>query len=187
MTPEESHAIAMGEKNRHGLAARKSVRTGSDGPKTVADSSVTLAHIMGPNDTNLYGSVHGGVIMKLVDDAAAASAARHANGPAVTASIDGMTFVHPAYVGDLLRVDAQLAHAGRTSMDVVVEVSAQRWNESGQDRDIVRAFLTFVAVDADGRPRQVPALVTMSDQEKSIADEALERRRKREEDQPDQG
>jgi acyl-CoA thioesterase YciA len=126
--------------------------------KAPADSAVTLAHIMSDHDTNLYGSVHGGVLMKLVDDAAGAAAARHAGCPAVTVSVDGMTFLVPVRVGDLLTVRARVDHAGRTSMDVGVEVTAERWNASGPATHVVSARLTFVAVDADGTPRPVPEL-----------------------------
>lgn len=163
----------------HDLDARRSVREGDGAPKTVSDSTVTLAHIMGAGDTNLYGGVHGGVIMKLVDDAAAATAARHAGGPAVTASIDSMKFVNPALVGDLLKVEATLANVGRTSMDVHVRVSATRWNEPGREREIVKAFLTFVAVDAHGASRAVPALTIQNAEEQERQQSALSHRRRR--------
>ncbi|MEU0188198.1 acyl-CoA thioesterase, partial [Streptomyces sp. NPDC006207] len=123
--------------------------------KTPADSAVTLAHIMSEHDTNLYGTVHGGVVMKLVDDAAAAAAARHASGPAVTVSVEGMAYLHPAHAGDLLTVHAVVEHAGRTSMDVGVRVTAERWDTPGPVTDVVTAHLVFVATGADGRPRPV--------------------------------
>ncbi|MFJ2788578.1 acyl-CoA thioesterase [Streptomyces sp. NPDC093249] len=128
--------------------------------KTPDDSRVVLAHIMSDHDTNLYGTIHGGVMMKLIDDAAAAAAGRHAGGPAVTASVDRMTFLAPVRAGDLLSVEAGLERAGRTSMTVGVRVTAERWNDSGPVTEVATAFLTFVAIDADGGPRPVPALVT---------------------------
>ena len=82
------------------------------------------------NDTNLLGTVHGGVIMKLVDDAAGAVAGRHSGGPAVTASMDEMVFLEPVRVGDLVHVKAQVNWTGRSSMEVGVRVLAERWNES---------------------------------------------------------
>ncbi|WP_328408453.1 acyl-CoA thioesterase [Streptomyces violaceus] len=88
--------------------------------KRPADSRVTLAHIMSEHDTNLYGTIHGGVVMKLIDDAAAAAAGRHADGPAVTASVGRMAFLAPMRSGDLLTVHAELERAGRTSMTVGV-------------------------------------------------------------------
>ncbi|EID52486.1 acyl-CoA thioesterase [Saccharomonospora xinjiangensis] len=129
-------------------------------PKTPEDSQVTLAHIMSEHDTNLYGTIHGGVVMKLIDDAAAAAAGRHADGPAVTASVDRMTFLAPVRAGDLLSVHASLERAGRTSMTTVVRVTSERWNASGPVTEVATARLTFVAIDAEGRPRPIPPLVT---------------------------
>ncbi|NEA78273.1 acyl-CoA thioesterase [Actinospica acidiphila] len=128
--------------------------------KHSAESRVTLAHIMSEHDTNLYGTIHGGVVMRLIDDAAAAAAGRHADGPAVTVSVDRMTFLAPVRAGDLLTVHAELERAGRTSMVVGVRVSAERWNAAGPGTDVATGRLTFVAIDADGRPRPVPSLET---------------------------
>lgn len=127
--------------------------------KTPAESQVMLKHIMSEHDTNLYGTIHGGVVMKLIDDTAAASAGRHADGPAVTASVNRMTFLAPVRAGDLLSAEATLERAGRTSMDVAVRVTAERWNFSGPVTEVATARLTFVAIDAEGRPRSIPALV----------------------------
>ncbi|GGX05026.1 hypothetical protein GCM10010297_28250 [Streptomyces malachitofuscus] len=126
--------------------------------KRPADSRVTLAHIMSEHDTNLYGTIHGGVVMKLIDDAAAAAAGRHAEGPAVTVSVDRMTFLAPVRAGDLLTVHAELEGAGRTSMTVGVRVTVERWNAAGPGTEVAIGRLTFVAIDADGRPRRVSAL-----------------------------
>ncbi|MEV5239518.1 hotdog domain-containing protein [Streptomyces cinnamoneus] len=114
---------------------------------------------MSEHDTNLYGTIHGGVVMKLMDDAAAAAAGRHADGPAVTVSVDRMTFLAPVRAGDLLSAHAELERAGRTSMTVAVRVTAERWNASGPTAEVATGCLTFVAVDAEGRPRPVPSLV----------------------------
>lgn len=130
--------------------------------KTPDDSRVVLAHIMSEHDTNLYGTIHGGVMMKLIDDAAAAAAGRHADGPAVTVSVDRMTFLAPVRAGDLLSVEAGLERAGRTSMTVGVRVTAERWNSSGPATEVATAFLSFVAIDAEGRPRPVPVLQVMN-------------------------
>ncbi|MEU4102872.1 acyl-CoA thioesterase [Streptomyces tanashiensis] len=113
---------------------------------------------MSDHDTNLYGTIHGGVMMKLIDDAAAAAAGRHADGPAVTVSVDRMTFLAPVRAGDLLSVEAGLERVGRTSMTVGVRVTAERWNSSGPAVEVATAFLTFVAIDSDGSPRPVPPL-----------------------------
>jgi uncharacterized protein (TIGR00369 family) len=110
-------------------------------------------------DVNLYGTVHGGVVMKLVDDAAGASAARHSGGNAVTASMDEMVFLTPVRVGDLVHAHAQVNWTGRSSMEVGVAVTAEPWDRAGTA--VVRvatAYLVFVGVGADGSPRQVPAV-----------------------------
>lgn len=124
--------------------------------KPTSASRTTLSHIMTHNDTNLLGTVHGGVIMKLVDDAAGAVAGRHSGGPAVTASMDEMAFLEPVRVGDLVHVKAQVNWTGRTSMEVGVRVLAERWNEAAPAQQVGSAYLVFAAVDADGKPRRVP-------------------------------
>ncbi|QKW17936.1 acyl-CoA thioesterase [Kitasatospora sp. NA04385] len=127
--------------------------------RTPAESAVRLAHIMSEHDTNLYGTVHGGVVMKLIDDAAAAAAGRHAGVPAVTASVQGMSFLAPVRAGDLLTVHARVERAGRTSMDVSVAVTSERWNLTGPVTDVATARLVFVAIGPDSRPHPVPALL----------------------------
>lgn len=159
-----------------GAAGRTAVDPTRLGDKPPADSEITLAHIMSGTDTNLYGTVHGGVVLKLIDDAAAAAAARHSGGPAVTASVERLNFLAPAQVGDLLKVTAIVAAVGRTSLAVLTEVVAERWNAPGEQRQIVRAFLTFVAVDQAGRPRPVPQLVLSTDLDRERHAEALRQR-----------
>ncbi|MFF7856673.1 hotdog domain-containing protein [Streptomyces sp. NPDC007904] len=139
-------------------------------------SRTTLSHIMTHNDTNLLGTVHGGVIMKLVDDAAGAVAGRHSGGPAVTASMDEMAFLEPVRVGDLVHVKAQVNWTGRTSMEVGVRVLAERWNESAPPTQVGSAYLVFAAVDADGRPRRVPPVIPQTEQDKRRYQEAQIRR-----------
>ncbi|MGI8417628.1 MAG: acyl-CoA thioesterase [Nakamurella sp.] len=149
-------------------------------PKTTAAARISLARIMTVVDTNLLGTVHGGVVMKMVDDAAGAAAQRHAGGPAVTASMDGMTFLEPVQVGDLVQAHAQVNWAGRTSMEVGVKVVAEPWNQSGQvAKQVASAYLVFVAVDADGQPQQVPPVLPESDEDKRRFREAQIRRQSR--------
>src|SRR6478735_3437304 len=119
--------------------------------KPTSASRTTLSHIMTGNDTNLLGTVHGGVIMKLVDDAAGAVAGRHSGGPAVTASMDEMVFLEPLRVGDLVHV--------RPCMEVGVRVMAERWNESTPAQQVGSAYLVFAAVGAEGKPRPVPPVI----------------------------
>jgi acyl-CoA hydrolase len=127
--------------------------------KAPADSATTLVHIMSKDDTNPHGTVPSGAVMRLIDDAASAAAGRHADGPAVTVRVDRMAFHTPVRAGDLLTVSAVVEQAGRTSMVIAVEVTAERWNAPGAAAQVATGCLTFVAVDADGLPRHVPKLV----------------------------
>ncbi|MGK5530162.1 acyl-CoA thioesterase [Streptomyces sp. URMC 129] len=140
--------------------------------KPTAASRTTLSHIMTQADVNLLGTVHGGVIMKLVDDAAGAVAGRHSGGPAVTASMDEMVFLVPVRVGDLVHVHAQVNWTGRTSMEIGVRVMAERWNESTPASQVGSAYLVFAAVDEDGRPREVPPVVPDNDRDRRRFQEA---------------
>jgi acyl-CoA hydrolase len=144
--------------------------------KSTSASRTTLSHIMTASDTNLLGSVHGGVIMKLVDDAAGAVAGRHSGGPAVTASMDEMVFLEPVRVGDLVHVKAQCNWTGRSSMEIGVRVLAERWNESTPATHVGSAYLVFAAVDADGKPRPVPPVLPETEQDKRRWQEAQIRR-----------
>ncbi|WP_432056186.1 acyl-CoA thioesterase [Streptomyces sp. bgisy022] len=144
--------------------------------KPTSASRTTLSHIMTHSDTNLLGTVHGGVIMKLVDDAAGAVAGRHSEGPAVTASMDEMAFLEPVRVGDLVHVKAQVNWTGRTSMEVGVRVLAERWNESAPATQVGSAYLVFAAVDADGKPRRVPPVLPETDRDRRRYQEAQIRR-----------
>ena len=162
-----------------GAAGRTAIDSDRLGDKAPADSRIRLAHIMSGADTNLYGSVHGGAVLKLIDDAAAASAARHCGGPAVTASVERLNFLAPAQVGDLLTVTAIVAAVGRTSLEVLTTVVAERWNTPGEERQIARAFLTFVAVDATGTPRAVPRLVLKTETDNALNKEAVSHRQGR--------
>jgi acyl-CoA hydrolase len=139
----------------------------------------TLTQIMTSVDVNLLGTVHGGVVMRMVDSVAGAAAGRHSRGPAVTVSMDEMVFLHPVRVGDLLHAHAQVNWAGRTSMEVGVRVTSERWNEIDPPVHVASAYLVFVAVDDDGRPRQVPPVVAENDEERRRLAEAEIRRQHR--------
>jgi acyl-CoA hydrolase len=137
----------------------------------------TLSRIMTVLDTNLLGTVHGGVVMKLVDDVAGVVASRHSGGPAVTASMDEMDFLAPVRVGDLVHAEAQVNWTGRSSMEVGVRVLAEPWNEAGVEPvRVATSYLVFVAVDGVGRPRPVPPVLPESDEDRRRFTEAEIRR-----------
>lgn len=149
------------------------------GPTAPGQTAVTLAHVMSAHDTNLMGTVHGGVVMKLVDDAAGVVAARYSRGPAVTAAMDEMVFVTPVRVGDVLTVRAQVNWAGRSSVEVGVRVEATRWDRLVPPVHVASAYLVLVAVDEDGATRRVPELRPVTDEEQRRGREALIRREHR--------
>ncbi|MFW5709405.1 MAG: acyl-CoA thioesterase [Chloroflexota bacterium] len=146
----------------------------SDEGRRISDSRVTLSVVMGPQDTNSLGNVHGGVIMKLVDEAAGLAALRHSRRPAVTVAIDSMTFMHPIHVGMLVTFTAELTYVGRTSMEVRVEVITENPLE-GTSRLSNTAYLVFVALGDDGRPIEVQPLIFETEDQHRRAEQAKER------------
>ncbi|HOO70751.1 MAG TPA: acyl-CoA thioesterase [Spirochaetota bacterium] len=147
-------------------------------PKTVKDSSITIVHQMTQQEANLAGNVHGGVIMKLIDNTAGIVAARHTQGNVVTASIDRLDFHSPVFVGDLLRVISSINYVGTTSMEVGVRVEAENFM-TGEVRHTASAYLTYVSLDTGYRPKKIPPLLFESEDEKRRNCEAAERRRLR--------
>jgi acyl-CoA hydrolase len=127
-------------------------------PKPVSASRVTLAQLMGPQDANLQGNVHGGNIMKLMDEAGGSAAIRHAQRPVVTVAVDQVLFREPVHLGDLVTLVAELTYIGRSSMEVRLEVNAQNLL-SGTVSHTNTAYFVYVALDDNGRPTPVPALL----------------------------
>lgn len=143
-------------------------------------SRVTLARIMDDGDANLHGNVHGGVIMKMVDDTAGACAARHQRGKAVTASMDEMVFLVPVRVGDILTCQAQVNWTGTTSMEIGVRVTAQRWDDAAaNEHHVASAYLVFVAIGDDEKPVPVLPVTPETDDDRRRGAEALIRRESR--------
>lgn len=132
--------------------------------KTVAESATTLSEVMMPLYANHYGSIHGGVILKLADEAAFVAASKHARKNVVIASMDHIEFKHPVNIGDLLILSASIFHVGTTSMDVEVKIQAEKIKE-GKKVDIGSAYLTMVALDKKGRPSRVPGLILKTKEE----------------------
>ena len=142
--------------------------------KRISDSEVTLSLLMGPQDANGLGNVHGGVIMKLVDEAGALAAMRHAQSPVVTVAIDSMTFMQPIHIGNLVTFNANLTYVGRTSMEVRIEVIAEN-PLSGEKRISNTAYAVYVALDASGNPTPVPQLSLETQEETERFEQAKER------------
>ena len=109
-----------------------------------------------PADVNAHGDIFGGWIMSHVDIAAGIVAARRARGRVVTVAVNEFVFKHPVFVGDLLSFYGDIVRVGNTSIEVKVEVYAQRRPEEIEVVKVTDATCTYVAVDAEGRPRPVP-------------------------------
>ncbi|ANH36621.1 putative acyl-CoA thioester hydrolase [Nocardioides dokdonensis FR1436] len=138
---------------------------------------VSLAVMTSSSQANLLGNIHGGEVVKLADSTAGAVAQRHSGGPAVTAALDEMVFLRPVHVGDIVRTVAQVNWAGRSSMEIGVRVEAQPWNDpSAGGLHVASAYFVFVAVDADGRSRDVPPLDPETDEDRRRQREAEIRR-----------
>jgi acyl-CoA hydrolase len=147
-------------------------------PKRVAESAVTMSQFMLPSDANPSGNVHGGSILKLVDSAAGVVAMRHCRTRVVTARLDGMSFLRPVFIGNLVTLKAAVNDTGRTSLEVGVRVEAENLT-SGETWHVGSAYLVFVALDAAGRPAPVPPLLAEFPDEVRRRGEARQRRARR--------
>lgn len=145
--------------------------------KKVRDSSITVVQQMTQQEANLSGNVHGGTIMKLIDNTAGLVAVRHTGKNAVTASIDRLDFHNPVFVGDLLRVSGSINFVGKTSMEIGVRVEAENV-VTGMVRHTASAYLTYVCLEG-GKPAQAPPVIFETEDEIRRNREALERRRRR--------
>ena len=153
--------------------------TRNDRPsKPVSASRTIIAVQMLPSDANPMGNVHGGTILKLVDMAAAAAALRHSRKNVVTVSIDRMDFIQPVYVGNLLTLKACVNYVGTTSMEVGVRVEAEDLR-TGKVTHTNSSYLTYVALDDEGRPTIVPDVTTRTSEEKRRWQEGKKRREQR--------
>jgi uncharacterized protein (TIGR00369 family) len=146
--------------------------------KRVKDSQITLHQFMLPQHANPLGTIHGGVMMKLVDEAGGLCAMRHAQRPAVTIAVDSMTFYSPVRVGEVVSFSASLNWVGNTSMEVGVRVVAEN-PLSGERTHTNSAYLVFVALGDNGKPTQVPPLILETDEERRRWAEAKARQSRR--------
>ena len=143
--------------------------------KPAKNSMVTMAEIVLPTYANTLGTIFGGQIMCWMDIAAAISAGRHARKVVVTASFDGVHFIAPVKVGQVVHLKAMVNYASRTSMEVGVHVDAEDL-VSGNLVHTASAYTTFVALDEHGKPTPIPPLIPETPEEKRRFDEAQKRR-----------
>ena len=146
--------------------------------KTVRASRISIAQLMQPEHANNLGNVHGGWIMKLVDEAGALACMRHAQRRVVTVAIDSMVFRQPIKISDLVILNAEVTYAGRTSMEVEVQVQAEN-PITGERTHTNTAYLVYVALDDNGRPTAVPPLKAETEEEKQKLQQAQERQTRR--------
>ena len=147
-------------------------------PKPISASRITLSQLMHPEHANLLGNVHGGWIMKLVDEAGALACMRHAQRKVVTVTIDSMDFRQPIRIGDLVILNSEVAYTGRTSMEAAVEVHAEN-PITGEQTHTNTAYLVYVALDDAGRPTPVPPLQAETEEDKQKMEQAQVRQERR--------
>ena len=146
--------------------------------KPPRDSAVTMTEIVLPSHANALGTIFGGRIMSWIDIAGAIAAGRHARRVVVTASIDALHFVAPVKVGHVVHIRASVNYAGRTSMEVGVRVESEN-PITGTMTHTATAYLTFVALDDNGRPSAVPPILPETPEEKRRLEQAKTRRESR--------
>src|SRR5690606_9015186 len=142
--------------------------------KYCKESFVVKTSNVFPPDTNYHGTMFGGKLMAYIDDVASIAAVRHSRSPVVTASTDSVDFLHPIQEGSSVCLEAFVTYTGRSSMEVFVKVIAEDLYTG--DRNICAlSFLTFVALDENGKPKPVPKVIQKSEEEKMLHESRRER------------
>jgi uncharacterized protein (TIGR00369 family) len=151
---------------------------GKDAGKPVRASRVGLSQLMQLQHANLSGNVHGGWIMKLVDEAGALAAMRHSQSRVVTIAIDQMQFYKPIRIGDLVTLESEVTYVGNTSMETRVSVKAEK-PITGERTYTNTAYLVYVALDENDKPTPVPRLIPETEVEKKRMEEGHRRQMRR--------
>lgn len=139
------------------------------------ESTAETVQVVLPNDSNPLGFILGGTVMHLIDITGAIACHRHTNTLALTAGVDGLEFIHPIKVGDLIILKSRVTCVFRTSLEVEVEVFSEEI-ETGTRRLTSRAYLTFVSIDKDGKAQVVPPLLVETPDDEERVRQANERR-----------
>jgi acyl-CoA hydrolase len=165
---EENHKIKFAEL-LHSLDQGTPVEG-----RTVRHSALTMTQLMLPAQANPAGFVHGGELMKLMDNAAGVTAGRHSNSYVVTALVNDIQFFQPVRVGTLVLVYTKITFVGRTSMEIQIEVQTEDLF-TGQRTKALTSYYTMVAVDGEGRPKSVPPLIVYTEEEEKLFNEGMQR------------
>ena len=147
-------------------------------PKHASDSATEMVQVVLPNDANPLGFILGGTVMHLIDIAGAIACHRHTRTLLVTAAVDGLEFLHPIKVGDLIILKARVTCVFTTSLEVRVDVYSEE-TLTGKRQLTSRAFLTFVAIDRNGTRMKIPPLLVDTDEQRRECDAAHLRREER--------
>ena len=145
--------------------------------KKVSDSMTEQQYLICPAHLTHYGRLFGGHLLKWIDELAGIVATRHCNGTVTTAAIDNLQFLAPAYAGDMVVLKGAVTYVGRSSMEVRVDTYREALD--GTRERINRAYIDMVAIDKDGRPVEVPALLPETDEEKAEYEAAKKRKQMR--------
>lgn len=146
--------------------------------KKAAESLTLMTEIVLPNDTNTFQNLMGGRLMYWMDIAAAIAASKHCNSQVVTASVDNISFMNPIKLGNAVHIQAKVTRAFNTSMEIHLVVWGEEMVQQFRYKSN-EAYYTFVALDPNGKPREVPALIPESEEEKELYKSALRRRQLR--------
>ncbi len=145
-------------------------------------TTIIMSQTMLPSQANYAGNVHGGEIMKLMDQAAGAAAHRYSRSNVVTARVDEMQFLFPVLIGAFITCTATIAYVGNTSMEVIVTVDVEDLDSEDPPVRTQTAFFTMVALDKMGKPKKLPALELQTEEEKLLFEQGRQRRLSRERD-----
>lgn len=146
--------------------------------KPVSDSQVEISQIMMPPNANPAGNVFGGVIMSIIDSCALIVASRHTHLNCVTASVDRLDFLSPVFIGNVVIAKGSINYTSKTSMEIGVSVDAECL-VTGKKAHVASAYLTYVALDNDDKPTEIPGIILENDEQKKRFKEAEDRRKNR--------
>lgn len=143
--------------------------------KTVEQTKLIVGSLMQPEHANIAGNVHGGEIMKIMDNAAGMVAERHSRSNVVTVRVDELEFHLPIHIGNYVNCIGQLTFVGSSSMEILVTVMVEDLRSDEPPKVALTGYFTYVAIDDNGKPRPVPKLILKNDEEKRLFEEGKKR------------